>query len=721
MALPSRNSVRRRSSGIGLEKTKSRSVRAKVKPSLPSFDNNAQSVSLSHATTFDEVVTCDILILGSGIAGLTCALEAAKVGTTKVVLVTKDKLLEGSTRYAQGGVAAVMQTPSSATTIPKRTTTTADDDDTPDKADRDSVVHHMEDTMNAGCYLNDRKAVEIMCKEGPKQVEMLCQIGVPFTTLKKKKKKNESHLGAEKELHLGKEGGHSHPRVVHAADTTGAAIMETLVQRVKEHPNIQVHEHAFALDLLATSIKRIGKSNADDGDDDGEEVICYGCEAVNFKQDSYTRFVSKCTVIATGGCGQIYPKTTNPYVATGDGIAMAARVGATVENMEFVQFHPTSLYVAKEDAKGDDVGAEPPSGGGEEANSSSSSLSSVFLISEAVRGAGAVLRNAKGEAFMKEYDPRADLAPRDIVARGIYDQMRIHNTEHVYLDVTHLSKEQVEEEFPHISSHVKDVLGISMSESYVPVVPAQHYSCGGILTNTRGETDVKGLYAIGESACTGVHGANRLASNSLLEGLVFGKRAVASALVHMQTVEYPTDLVDPTTVKEFHNNHACSAKSNAADGDATFPRDKEVTATLTSTTSKDQQALVEKATMKRLARVKSLMWKYAGIRRSDKDLQTGLRKVRELKVQLQREEEEATARRYNNNSSKATTAVLSCSNVELVNMVDVAELVFIGAIKREASAGLHWNVDRPEEKKKKKHPAKPPPTTAASRTKVALF
>jgi len=348
-----------------------------------------------------------------------------------------------------------------------------------------------------------------------------------------------------------------------------------------------------------------------------------------------------------------------------------------------------------------------------------------------------VLKNAKGEMFMKNYDQRADLAPRDIVARGIYDQMRIHNTDHVYLDVTHLSKEQVEEEFPHISSHVKAVLGISMSESYVPVVPAQHYSCGGILTNTRGETDVKGLYAIGESACTGVHGANRLASNSLLEGLVFGKRAVASALAHMQTVEYPTDLFDPTTVKQTHSNHyGGSAESNAsfeaaaAGGDATCRRDKKVTAT---PTSKHQQALAEKkATMNRLARVKSLMWKYAGIRRSDKDLQTGLRKVRELKLQLQREEEEATARRHNNHSSKATslttttrtTAVVSCSKVELMNMVDVAELVFIGAIKREASAGLHWNVDRPEEKKKNQ--AKPPPTTAttaASRTKrkVALF
>merc|ERR1712003_244990 len=259
-------------------------------------------------------------------------------------------------------------------------------------------------------------------------------------------------------------------------------------------------------------------------------------------------FVSKCTVIATGGCGQIYPKTTNPCVATGDGIAMAARVGATVENMEFVQFHPTSLYVDKEKQKekdGDDNGSNSSDSDADsdaDADADANSFSSVFLISEAVRGAGAVLRNAKGEKFMKFYDPRADLAPRDIVARGIYDQMRIHGSDHVYLDVTHLCKEQIEEEFPHISGHVKSVLGLNMSEDYVPVVPAQHYSCGGILTNTRGETDVRGLYAIGESACTGVHGANRLASNSLLEGLVFGKRSVLKSLAYMDNV-HPLDLL----------------------------------------------------------------------------------------------------------------------------------------------------------------------------------
>merc|ERR1712176_600563 len=212
----------------------------------------------------------------------------------------------------------------------------------------------------------------------------------------------------------------------------------------------------------------------------------------------------------------------------GDGVAMAARAGAAGENMEFIQFHPTSLYVGKAKNKDKDQGQ-----GG--------ILSSVFLISEAVRGAGAVLRNGKGERFMRSYDPRADLAPRDIVARGIYDQMRIHDTKHVYLDVTHLTREQVEEEFPHISGKVRQTLGLEMSETWVPVVPAQHYACGGIWTNTDGETSLKGLYAIGESACTGVHGANRLASNSLLEGLVFGKRAVTSALMRMENVD-PLDL-----------------------------------------------------------------------------------------------------------------------------------------------------------------------------------
>merc|ERR1712003_287886 len=412
-------------------------------------------------------------------------------------------------------------------------------------------------------------------------------------------------------------------------------------------------------------------------------------------------FVSKCTVIATGGCGQIYPKTTNPCVATGDGIAMAARVGATVENMEFVQFHPTSLYVDKEKQKekdgNDSNSSDSDADSDADADADANSFSSVFLISEAVRGAGAVLRNTKGEKFMKFYDPRADLAPRDIVARGIYDQMRIHGSDHVYLDVTHLTREQVEEEFPHISGKVRQALGLEMSETWVPVVPAQHYACGGIWTNTDGETSLKGLYAIGESACTGVHGANRLASNSLLDGLVFGKRAVASALRHMQTVE-STDLyavehfpfhqmnsslgLFPTTTKNIKTSSSSSSSSSSL---------------------QHQQALVDERTMKRLAKVKKLMWKYAGIRRSDKDLQTGLRKLRELKMQLQQEKE------WEVETSTSSTRPIEARQVELWNMVDVAELVFHGAIKRKASAGLHWNVDRPEEKS-----VKPP-------RKMALF
>jgi len=605
-----------------------------------SLDEKHISQREDEKDTVCEVVNCDLLILGSGIAGLTCALEAAESGT-KVCIVTKNELMEGSTKYAQGGVAAVM---------PDVVLSSQSSEKKEENEQKDCVTYHVEDTMNAGCYLNDKKAVEILCKEGPQQVKMLCQMGVPFTTTAKtsstslKEKKEDAEKEAEvkaepldiSNLHLGKEGGHSHPRVVHAADTTGAAIMKTLVEKTRRHPNIQVHEHKFALDLLTGGQKNTTSS-------------CFGCDSIDLQdkeRSSCVRFVSKCTVIATGGCGQLYPKTTNPGVATGDGVAMAARAGASVQSMEFIQFHPTSLYV-------------------EEGASSAEDVSSVFLISEAVRGAGAVLRNANGEKFMKMYDPRADLAPRDIVARGIYDQMKLHGTKHVYLDATHLSREQVDEEFPHISSHVKTTLGIDMSRDWIPVVPAQHYACGGILTNTRGETNVKGLYAIGEAACTGVHGANRLASNSLLEGLVFGKRAVGSARTHMDTVD-TWDL---------------SAAEHCQPSPLKFT---------SSVVEAHERSLMQ--VEERYAKVQTLMWKYAGILRSDKGLHKGLEKVRKLKAQL---EEDMLVSPSGDSFGGGCT---SMKHVELINMVHVAELILQGAIERETSAGLHCNVDRPEPK-----------------------
>ncbi len=332
-------------------------------------------------------------------------------------------------------------------------------------AGEDCVAHHVEDTMSAGCYLNDREAVEIMCREGPERVDMLCQIGVPFTTKASvadngargsPEEAQEQQEKRRRALHLGREGGHSHSRVVHAADATGRAMMQALVAKVNQHPNIVVHENVFALDLLTMPLQPAsqdasshprepsdngaqGSEKAEADEAETETVGCYGCDGVDLETGDYLRFAAKCTVVATGGCGQIYPETTNPGVATGDGIAMAARAGARVKNMEFIQFHPTSLFVDPNTSKADDDDerqAEVGSGSESEkkgVGGGGGALESVFLISEAVRGAGAVLRNAAGERFMPACDPRADLAPRDIVARGIYDQMRQHGTKHVYV------------------------------------------------------------------------------------------------------------------------------------------------------------------------------------------------------------------------------------------------------------------------------------------------
>ncbi|QDZ26070.1 L-aspartate oxidase [Chloropicon primus] len=593
---------------------KRRSLSASYRMSSEGGNHQMASKANDEGTLMVKPKACSLLILGSGVAGLTAALEAADLDCS-VVVVTKSDVYEGSTKYAQGGVAAVMDTKKTKSGVIAEIQKLERD------KEGDSVSHHVEDTMNAGCYLNDREAVEIMCREGPSQVKMLCKIGVPFTT---KGSRTQVSSSRPKDLHLGKEGGHSHSRVVHAADTTGAAMMKALVVRVREHPNITVHENMFALDLITVP--------SEDG------AICCGCDTIDLRTGAYRRFVSKCTVVATGGCGQIYPETTNPSVATGDGIAMAARAGAEVNNMEFIQFHPTSLYVGNQEQ-------------GEEA------LNSVFLISEAVRGAGAILRNAKGESFMSKYDVRADLAPRDIVARGIYDQMRLHDTSHVYLDATCLSREEARKEFPNISNHVESTLGIDMSEDWIPVVPAQHYACGGILTSIDGETNVKGLYAIGEAACTGVHGANRLASNSLLEGLVFGKRSVMKSMEYMQSVPQV----------------ALSDAEHAKLSSLRFFHDADI--------SKEGPLcyLDDDATFSLMSAIQEIMWEHAGILRNDNDLSRGLEKVKVFKSCLE-----------------GFKGCSSMQHAQLINMATVAQLVLEGAVRRKRSAGLHHNVDRPE-------------------------
>ena len=400
----------------------------------------------------------DFLVLGSGIAGLTFALNVAEKGS--VAIVTKKESAESNTNYAQGGIAAVMD--------PK-----------------DSFDAHIQDTLVAGAGLCKKEAVEVVVTEGPQRVRELMEMGADFT----RKQGN---------LDLGMEGGHSAHRIVRAEDMTGREVERALLAQVRNHSNIQIFEHHFALELitqhhLGEIVTRLHN-----------HIECYGAYVLDEQSDEIEVFLAKSTLLATGGAGQIYAHTTNPQVATGDGMAMAYRAKARCANMEFVQFHPTSLYM--------------PEGGS-------------FLITEAVRGEGGLLFNMGGERFMPEYDKRNELAPRDIVARAIDDQMKKRGEPHVWLDISHKKKEDIIFHFPNIYETLL-ARGIDMTKDRIPVVPAAHYFCGGVITDLYGKTSIKGLFACGEVTCTGLHGANRLASNSLLEALVFGHRAVEVAVEH---------------------------------------------------------------------------------------------------------------------------------------------------------------------------------------------
>lgn len=408
----------------------------------------------------------DFLVIGSGAAGLSYALQVSKFGS--VAIITKKQKAESNTNYAQGGIAAVMD-------------------------QYDSFEKHIADTLDAGAGLCKLEAVEVIVKEGPQAVKQLLEFGARFT-------KDET------QLHLGKEGGHSHNRIVHAADMTGKEIERVLLKAIEKQENIQIFEHHYALELITQHHlgKRVTRYDND--------TQCFGAYVLNTKTKEVDTFLAKATLLATGGAGQVYRHTTNPEIATGDGIAMAYRAKARVSNMEFIQFHPTSLFLP-------------------EANS--------FLISEAVRGHGGKLRNKKGEEFMKKYDTRLELAPRDIVARAIDDQLKKTGDDYVYLDVTHLPAEDVKEHFPNIYKTCLK-FGIDITTDLIPVVPAAHYTCGGVVTDLDGRTSIHALFACGEVACTGVHGANRLASNSLLEAIVFANRAakLAQSQVRNITLNY---------------------------------------------------------------------------------------------------------------------------------------------------------------------------------------
>ncbi|HEY0678791.1 MAG TPA: L-aspartate oxidase, partial [Chitinophagaceae bacterium] len=403
------------------------------------------------------MIQTDFLVIGSGIAGLTFALKVAEqYPDKKVLVVTKAATDETNTKYAQGGIAGVMD------------------------PIKDSFDKHIEDTIIAGDGLCDPGIVEIVVKEGVERIRELIEWGAQFD--------RES----DGDYKLGKEGGHSEYRILHHKDITGKEMERALVDKLATYPNIEIIKHCFVVDLITQHHLGflVTKSTPD--------IECYGVYVLNLNNNQIEKILSSYTLLATGGNGQVYRSTTNPYIATGDGVAMVYRAKGRIENMEFIQFHPTALY-------------EPGLRG------------QSFLITEAVRGDGGILRNKRGEAFMERYDHRMDLAPRDIVARAIDSEMKINGTEHVYLDCRHMDREKFLEHFPNIYEKCQS-MGIDVFTQLIPVAPAAHYSCGGIKTDEWGRTSIRKLYACGECASTGLHGANRLASNSLLEAMVFAHR-----------------------------------------------------------------------------------------------------------------------------------------------------------------------------------------------------
>ena len=526
-------------------------------------------------------LTCDYLVIGSGIAGLSFALEAAEHG--EVLLVTKRALEESNTRYAQGGIAAVL-------------------------AADDSFEAHVRDTIEAGGALNHERAVELCVREAPGRIQMLRDIGAKFDLAPTAASADESSptigarvaAGPALDLHL--EGGHSARRIVHAGDMTGREVERALTAAVRAKPNVRVLEEHMAVDLI--TLAKYG----------GPEV-CAGAYVLDVEQGRVVTVLARATVLASGGAGKVYLYTTNPDVATGDGVAMAFRAGAEVANMEFYQFHPTCLFHPQ---------------------------AKTFLISEALRGEGAILRRLDGAPFMKEYDARAELAPRDVVARAIDHEMKRSGAEHVLLDITHRDHHFVKEHFPGIYAECMRY-GIDITREPIPVVPAAHYLCGGITTNLEGRTTIPGLWAIGECAHTGLHGANRLASNSLLEGLVFAHRAAKALAVVDRSRPWPD-------VPEWDVGEA-------------VPSDEVVVIT------------------QNWDELRRLMWNYVGIVRSDKRLRRAARRI----TMLQEEIAEYYWRYF-----------VTRDLLELRNIATVAQLIVECAAARRESRGLHFTIDHPE-------------------------
>ncbi|HDZ40677.1 MAG TPA: L-aspartate oxidase [Bacteroidetes bacterium] len=514
----------------------------------------------------------DFLVIGSGIAGLSFALKAAEKG--RVCLISKVVLDESNTKYAQGGIASVMYHP-------------------------DSFGKHIKDTINAGHGFCNEEVVRMVVSEAPERIRELINMGVKF---------DRDDNGR---YDLAREGGHTERRILHHKDNTGEVIEETLADKVRSHPGIEIFENHFAVEIITQHHlgEKVTRARRD--------IRCFGAYVLDTDTREVSTFLSKITVVATGGIGNLYQTTTNPVIATGDGIAMVFRAKGLIENMEFIQFHPTSLYNP----------GERPS----------------FLITEALRGFGAVLRNSEGEEFMIRYDRRGSLAPRDIVARAIDTEMKLRGDDYVYLDCTHLDPVELTEEFPNITRKCRS-LQIDITRDLIPVVPAAHYLCGGIKVDMNGETTINNLYAIGEVSSTGLHGANRLASNSLLEAVVYAHRASVNSAGKLDKITIKTG------IPEWN---------------------------IEGTSHLEELVLITQS----YKEVQMILSNYVGIVRSD------LRLARALKrLQIIYEETEKLYKK----------SVLSRRLCELRNLINIGYLVIRMAQERHESLGLHYTLDYPE-------------------------
>ncbi|HUW29551.1 MAG TPA: L-aspartate oxidase [Sulfuriferula sp.] len=507
----------------------------------------------------------DVLIIGSGLAALTTALHLAQ--QRRVTLLTKKTLQDSASVWAQGGIAAVL-------------------------ADNDSIEAHIRDTLVAGAGLCNENTVRFVVENGHAAVQWLVEMGVPFT----------ADAASSTGFHLTREGGHSTRRIIHAADATGRAVQKTLCSKIRDNPNITLLEHHIAIDLITGD--KLGR----------DDHTCYGVYALDNVSGHVKTFAASHTVLATGGAGKVYLYTTNPDVATGDGIAMGWRAGCRVANMEFIQFHPTCLYHPH---------------------------AKSFLITEAVRGEGGQLKLPDGSRFMSAHDPRAELAPRDIVARAIDFEMKKRGLDSVYLDISHKPAEFILDHFPTIYERCR-ALGIDITREPIPVVPAAHYTCGGIVTDLAARTDLTGLYAVGEVACTGLHGANRLASNSLLECLVFGRAAAEDILANAGAL--------PASIPEWDESRVTDA---------------------------DEEIVLSH----NWDELRRFMWDYVGIVRTNKRLARAASRIRLLNEEINE---------YYRNFR------VSNDLIELRNLVLTADLIVRSAQLRHESRGLHFSRDYPD-------------------------